>query len=85
MARHSSTESIEMPHGNSVSRRIQLGPLDRTVLRKECFSSLDTTQVKLPGNLRNTDPTGITAVENPRDGSHFFVMLEIVCYSCDWV
>lgn len=30
------------------------GPLERMVLRKECFSSLNTSQVKLVGNLRRT-------------------------------
>lgn len=44
---------------------------------KRVFASLDTTQVKLVGNLRKCDPAGIMASGKPKDGSHFFEILSL--------
>ena len=53
------------------AHKIFLGLLHKMLLRKEFFASLDMTQVKLVGDLRKCDPTGIIAVESPRGWKSF--------------
>lgn len=65
MVQHSTIEPIEMPHGHSLSHRIQLGPLDGMVLRKEFFQ-LGYNSSQTSRNQRKTDPIGKMAVKNTR-------------------